>query len=175
MNRYSTFHQEQHLRPDFDRSRFNSLHRWDLGWEILTPINIAKDQGDGEEELMRQFSPGQKALYFFWYLDAQVTNGGFIQFYLNGYRKYFEAIKSGLELICDKSMIDIVERADNAFQANRAEFDNAEVHQDTEDLYAKLESTFYPLDSAYYLAHDTTMSLVEVYIRANPDQFVRLV
>jgi uncharacterized protein YwqG len=32
----------------------------------------------------KRLSPGQKALFFIWYLDAEVTNGGFIQFYWNG-------------------------------------------------------------------------------------------
>jgi hypothetical protein len=175
MNTYTTFDDKQHFQPDFDRAKFDSLHGWELGWEMLEPINVASDQGEAEVELSCRFSPGQKTLYFFWYLDAQVTNGGFIQFYLNGYRQYLDAILTGLELIGDTEMIRIVNDADKAYRAHKSDFDNVSTQQDVENLFEKHESTFDKLDGEYYLAHDKTMSLIEAYMRTNPEQFVRLV
>jgi hypothetical protein len=95
MEIYNVFEKENHLQPIFEKERFDNLHGWEFGWEILSFINIAKSD-DNERELSKRFSPGQKALYFFWYLDAQVTNGGFIQFYTNGYRNYLPTIIEGL-------------------------------------------------------------------------------
>ncbi|RZK02935.1 MAG: hypothetical protein EOO46_18225 [Flavobacterium sp.] len=77
---YNEFDSANHLKPDFDRKQFQELNGSDLGWELLEPINIAADDQDSEIELSKRLSPGQKALYFIWYLDGQVTNGGFIQF-----------------------------------------------------------------------------------------------
>lgn len=57
----------------------------------LEPINIAIGD-ENEKDLATRFSPAQKALYYVWYLDAEVTNGGFIQFYWNDYRKYIPLI-----------------------------------------------------------------------------------
>jgi len=37
-------------------------------------------------------------------LDAQVTNGGFLQFYSNGYRNYVPTINAGLKLIGDNKI-----------------------------------------------------------------------
>ena len=105
MELYNTFDEANHLQPVFDKAKFSTLHGWDFGWAILEPINIAKGDED-EIELSRRFSPGQKALYFIWYLDAEVTNGGFIQFYWNDYRKYISPILQGLKLIGDTSMFD---------------------------------------------------------------------
>ena len=79
MELYNTYDKLNHLQPFFDRAKFDTLHRWEFGWAILEPINIAKNDED-EKILATKFSPGQKALYFIWYLDAEVTNGGFIQF-----------------------------------------------------------------------------------------------
>jgi hypothetical protein len=74
MELYNSFDKDNHLQPVFDKAKFDTLHGWDFGWEILEPINIAKGDED-EFQLSKRFSPGQKALYFIWYLDAQVTNG----------------------------------------------------------------------------------------------------
>src|SRR5262245_38855970 len=122
METYSTFNKSNHLRPDFSKHKFETLQSWEFGWELLQQINIATNQEDSEAELSRRLSPGQKALYFFWYLDGQVTNGGFIQFYWNGYRKYYSAILQGLQLICDDDMLQLVKNAEKEFFLNEKLF-----------------------------------------------------
>ena len=107
MEIYDIFDKENHLQPDFNRETFNVLQGWDFGWEILKTINIAKSRSENKE-ISKRFSPGQKALYFFWYLDAQVTNGGFIQFYWNDYGNYIPTIKEGLKLINDQELIKLI-------------------------------------------------------------------
>ena len=109
MELYNTFDTTNHLQPLFDKTQFDTSHGWNFGWAVLEPINIAKGKED-EKLLAKRFSPGQKALYFFWYLDAGVTNGGFIQFYWNDNRKYLPPIIDGLKLIGDTSMLDLVEQ-----------------------------------------------------------------
>ena len=172
MELYNTFDKENHLQPDFDKARFDTSHGWDFGWAVLEPINIAKDEKD-EIQLSKRFSPGQKALYFIWYLDAQVTNGGFIQFYWNGYRKYIPPIMEGLKLIGDTSMLDLVIKADKEYLANKGKFASAEEKDDWEPLYDNLKK-FEEYDSIYFKTHDKTMELIERYVRQNPDEFVRL-
>src|SRR6266498_4877430 len=72
MELYNTFEKSDHLQPVFEKTRFDTLHGWDFGWAILEPINIAKGKED-EKRLAKRLSPGQKAFYFIWYLDAEVT------------------------------------------------------------------------------------------------------
>ncbi len=74
VNLYDTFDKSHHLRPEFPKADFNTLRDWDFGWFLLEPLNIAESL-EHEVELSKQFSPGQKALYFYWFLDAEVTNG----------------------------------------------------------------------------------------------------
>jgi len=172
MEIFNTFDKANHLQPDFDKAKFDTLHGWDFGWEILQLIDVARGDED-EIKLSSRFSPGQKALYFFWHVDAQVTNGGFIQFYWNGYGKYIPPILNGLKLIGDSAMYNLVVAADEEYQRNKMHFDSKRTMSGMQSLYEDLKK-FDEYDSAYYEIHETTMGLLEKYARQNPDDFVKL-
>ena len=171
-NNYETFEKENHLKPDFDKFEFDALNSWDFGWSILELINVGTDS-ESELELSKRFSLGQKALYFFWYLDGEVTNGGFIQFYWNEKRKYLSAIIKGLELIGDKDMLNLVDKADKLYLENKEKFDSGKTQEDFSKLYDDLIE-FDDLDEIFYDKHDKTMNLIEKYARQNPEEFVNL-
>jgi hypothetical protein len=173
METYTTFDKKNHLLPAFNKKQFESLHSWEFGWELLKPINIATNQESSEIELSKRLSPGQKALYFLWYLDAEVTNGGFIQFYWNGYRKYLEPIKSALMLIGDKKVLELVNKADEEYLIHQSEFAKYQSKGDWSPLYTEL-SKFSELDISYYECHDEMMELLEKYARQDPNEFVNL-
>ena len=108
-----------------------------------------------EIELSKRLSEGQKALYFFWYLDAQVTNGGFIQFYWNYYRRYLPPIIEGLKLIGDENLLELVVRADKKYLENKDKFDFQRIEDDWGPLYDKLKdftTTIRPLKTPCLLA-----------------------
>jgi len=169
---YNTFDSDIHLKPDFDKSVFDSLHSWDFGWAILEPINIAPDK-EKEKTLSRRLSPGQKTIYFFWYLDEDVTNGGFIQFYWNGNRRYLPPIIDGLKLIGDTTLLRLIEKADNEYLKNKEKFDLQLEKDDWEPLYDNLKD-FEKLDDEYYKIHDKTMELIEQYARLHDSEFGKL-
>ena len=172
MELYNIFEKGKHLRPKVSKSEFENSNGWEFGWLILKGINIASNK-EAEKELFKRLSPGQKALYFFWYLDVQVTNGGFIQFYWNGYRMYLPPIIEGLKLIDDKVLLGLVEKADKEYLINKEKFELQKEQGDWEPLYDQL-TKFDEYDSAYYKIHNSTMELFEKLIRLNPDQFVIL-
>lgn len=155
----------------FDETTFDTFHSWDFGWALLQPINIAKSKAD-DKLLATRFSPGQKALYFFGYLDAQVTNGGFIQFYWNGYRQYLLPIIDGLKLIGDTSMLDLVNKADEEYLKHKEQFNLQRQKDDWQPLYDSLKN-FDEYDSIYYAIHDKTMELIEKHAREHPNEFVK--
>ncbi|QDW25901.1 DUF4375 domain-containing protein [Pedobacter sp. KBS0701] len=169
---YTASDKGQQLRPEFSKLKFDILHNWDFGWAILEPINIAKSRAD-DKELSKRFSSGQKALYFFWYLDEEVTNGGFIQFYVNEYREYLPAIKKGLILIGDQEMIDLISKADEYYLNNKDSFNELKKNNKQELIFSKLEK-FNEYDEAYYKIHDNTMKFLEKYARKHPYEFVIL-
>jgi hypothetical protein len=172
MELYNVFDKDNHLQPFFDKTSFDTLHGWDFGWAILEPINIAKGKED-EKLLSKRFSSGQKALYFIWYLDAEVTNGGFIQFYWNDNRKYLPPIIDGLKLIDDTSMLDLVDKADTEYLKHKEQFNLQRQKDDWQPLYNSLKK-FDEYDSIYYSTHDRMMELIERYARQHSEEFVKL-
>ena len=172
MELYNVFDKDNHLQPFFDKTSFDTLHGWDFGWAVLKPINIAKGKDD-EKILAKRFSPGQKALYFIWYLDAEVTNGGFIQFYWNDNRKYLPPIIDGLKLIGDTSMLDLVDKADEEYLKHKEQFIMQRQKDDWQPFYDSLKN-FNEYDSIYYPTHDRMMELIESYARQHSEEFVKL-
>lgn len=168
---YDIFDKTNHLQPVFDKARFDTLHGFEFGWALLEPINIA-NSSDEDAELSKRFSPGQKALYFIWYLDAQVRNGGFVQFYLNGYGHYIPPIKDGLKLIGDTAMLSLVEKADMEYLQNKQLVDSYLKKTNWSPLY-NAPYKFGDYDSIYYKSNEGMMSLIEKYARQHPEDFVK--
>jgi hypothetical protein len=171
MEALNIFDKDNHLQPNFDKTEFETLRGWDFGWEILSTINVA-ESSDDDELLSRRFSPGQKALYFFWYMDGAVTNGGFVQFYWNDYQRYLPTIKNGLQLIGDTELIKLIQEVDHKYFENQHLFATQKSKDDWEQLYN--QKLFDEYDNRYYQIHNNTMSLLEKYARANPNEFVKL-
>jgi len=167
----NTFDTAQHLQPLFDKVKFDTLHGSEFDWAILEPINLAKSRDD-DKDLSKRFSAGQKALYFIWYLDEQVTNGGFVQFYINGYREYIPAIKDGLKLIGDTAMLTLVVNANNEYLTHQTEVDSYKQKSDWQPLYDK-GYKFESYDKSYYSLNEHMMKLIEKYARQHPADFVK--
>jgi hypothetical protein len=168
---YNIFDKTNHLQPLFDKAIFDTLHGFDFCWALLETINVA-NSNDDDADLSKRFSPGQKALYFIWYLDAQVRNGGFVQFYLNGYGHYIPPIKTGLKLIGDTAMLALVENADKEYLQNREIVDSYLMKDDWGSLY-KSPYKFDTYDSIYYSSNEKMMLFIEKYARQHPEDFVK--
>ena len=124
------------------------------------------------KELSKRFSPGQKAIYFIWYLDEQVRNGGFPQFYLNGYGEYIPAIKNGLKLIGDTAMYSLVSNADSEYFKHKKEIDSYTQKNDWQPLY-EAPYKFDSYDKIYYSINENMITLFEKYARNHPEDFVK--
>jgi antitoxin component YwqK of YwqJK toxin-antitoxin module len=167
---FAEYDPENQLRPKIAKADFFRTTGFDFGWLLLEPIAIVDSRSE-EPELSKRFSQGQKALYFWWYLDAQVTNGGFVQFYYNDYEIYVPAIIKRLEAIGDQEMADLVKSAHKIYLSNKKIMDRAK-QKDLfgSDLYERLEELS-ELDEEYYDIHENTMAILEKYARQNPNEF----
>ncbi|WP_178988265.1 DMP19 family protein [Winogradskyella schleiferi] len=167
---YWEFNENNHFRPQLNKGDFYKLSGYDFGWFVLEPLSNFVEDKEHEIEKTKSFSYGQKALYYWWYLDAQVTNGGFVQFYYNGYESYVPTIIKGMEYIGDKKMADLVKRADKIYQKNKKLVDKAqESDLFGSDIYDRLDELSF-LDDEYYDINEKTMLLLENYIRKNPSE-----
>jgi antitoxin component YwqK of YwqJK toxin-antitoxin module len=167
---YWEFDKTEHFRPELNKGEFFKLSGFDFGWFVLEPLSKFIKDKEHEIERGKSLSYGQKALYYWWYLDAQVTNGGFVQFYYNGYGPYVPTIIKGLEHIGDTEMANLVKKADKIYQKNKKLMDKAqESDLFGSDLYDRLDEMSL-LDDKYYEMNEKTMSLIESYIRKNPNE-----
>lgn len=171
-NYFKYFDIDNQLRPKINKRTISGLDDWDLAWEILEPINIATTRRS-EVSLSKRLSPGQKTLYFFWYLDAEVENGGFIQFYFNKTDHYFPSIIEGLSFIQDKQMIKLLNDADALFRKNEKTFIRTKTVSGFSRLYEKIPD-FSKLDDRYYKLRDKTIARIVQYFKQNPREFVRI-
>lgn len=169
---YWEFDESTHFRPVISPQQLAMHTGFDLGWLIVEPLSDMIKKKDYEAERGRRLSYGQKALYYWWYIDAEVTNGGFVQFYYNDCERYVPTIIKGLEYIKDTEMAALVQKADNLYQKRRRVFEKAKDEDGFGDrLYNQL-TDFFPLDEQYNALHTQTMALLEAYIRQHPAEFL---
>jgi hypothetical protein len=165
------FTKTKHFRGKVKWNDVKNLEGSDFLWEILEPISLMIKDTKYEETRAKRLSPNQKALHFFWYLDEQVTNGGFIQFYWNGYEVYLPSLKKGLELIGYTNLLKKVIKSEHEYEKHKAEFVKWRKKGDWEWLYNNLKE-FEKLDDWYYKKEEQHYSIVEKYVRQNIDDFI---
>lgn len=167
---YWNFDESKHFRPNLDKGEFFKLTGFDFGWYVLEPISEYIQDEKGELKKGNTLSYGQKALYYWWYVDAQVTNGGFTQFYYNGYGKYVPTIIKGLKHIGDNKMAGLVNRSYDIYLKENKKIKDARKGglQEFSNLYKEIED-FDELDNEYYDLNEKTMKIIEKYIRKNPN------
>ncbi|WP_405415513.1 DUF4375 domain-containing protein [Maribacter sp. Asnod1-A12] len=167
---YWVFNEKKHFKPQLNKGDYYKLSGFDFGWFVLEPLSNFVQDKEHEIERGKALSYGQKALYYWWYLDAQVTNGGFVQFYYNGYGDYMPTIIKGLQHIGDIEMAELAQKAENIYQKNKKLMTKAQ-QSDLfgSDLYERLDELSV-LDNKYYKMNGNTMSLIEDYVRKNPNE-----
>ena len=164
------FNKSKHFRPKINKGDYYKLTGFDFGYLILEPMTQFVKKKEFEIEKGKSLSYGQKALYYWWYLDAQVTNGGFIQFYDNGYEPYLSTIIKSLEFIGDLKMVSLIQKADRIYQKNKKLIEAAEKDESlAEELDLKLMELDL-LNDQYYKMNVATMAVIENYIRQHPNE-----
>jgi antitoxin component YwqK of YwqJK toxin-antitoxin module len=168
---YWQFDQSKHFRPKLNKGEFFKLTGFDFGWFVLEPISEYIQDRKGELKKGNTLSYGQKALYYWWYVDAQVTNGGFTQFYYNEYGNYVPIIIKGLKHIGDDKMAELVNRSYELYLKENKKIKDARQGglQAFSNLYKEIKD-FDELDDEYYELNDQTMKIIENYIRNNPNE-----
>ncbi|TWV99947.1 DUF4375 domain-containing protein [Chitinophaga pinensis] len=162
---YNKTDPENQIRPEISPIDYYRLHNMDFNWAVLSPLSkmvaayLEKKQQDLTEAIAVT-SPGQKLLFFWWYLDGQVTNGGFSQFIDNGYDKYFPAVLNGLKQLPNKKYYELVEKvyflylkgkSDTVNKNNIPYFKiNAQLYKDLEAFIREHQEQFIkPIDKKY--------------------------
>lgn len=168
---YWEFDKDNHFRPKLSKGEFYKLTGFDFGWFVLEPISQYIQERKYEIERGKRLSYVQKALYYWWYVDAQVTNGGFTQYYFNDYGKYTPTIIKALKHIGDYKMTELINRSYELYLKGSKKIKNARLEglEGLSGLYKGIEN-FDGLDDEYYKLNDKTVKKIESYIRKHPDE-----
>lgn len=140
-------------------------------WNEAIEYILAKEYGDLSEEW--------KIFYLCFFLDAEVQNGGFIQYFTNTEGKYLSETINALSVVGANEQRKILERIINLhhelgmkdIDSTKEYIDLVLVGYDYKFKNKRLESKFDKitdeLDLEYYNLEPSTTELLEAYIQDN--------
>lgn len=168
---WKEYDESKHFTATLTQGQIDTLKTWDFCWANVQPlIKMMGTHGDWETSNLEKLAPAQKVLYFFWSLDAEVTSGGFIQFYWNEFDYQVEPLIAGLEMVGDKDLVKLVKKADAEYQKNKSLFEECRKKGDLAKLYAQLKE-LKSYRTEYENLQNNSIVLMESYIRKNPKMF----
>ena len=139
--------------------------------------NIDTNFQDGEQYTLEQISKltkGQQAVFSTWWLEAEVNNGGFNQFYFNSSGQFAKMAEIGFKTIGAGKFSELTERANKIYSENKErleEFDDGTMESFSESYK---ENPLNDLDTEFYNLYDSEKigELRIKYIRENKNEFI---
>ncbi|MDR0507749.1 MAG: DMP19 family protein [Dysgonamonadaceae bacterium] len=125
-----------------------------------------------EFEIVMSWNKSQQAIYMIWWLEAEVNNGGFNQFYENSSGQYAEYLPDALRLIGAVKFADLVERANKVYLENYEQI-TKEIDGTLEGFSKSYEDN--PLnefDAEFYKYEEPLYDLQVKYIKAHKQDFI---
>ncbi len=124
-------------------------------------------------QIVTSLSPGLKAVYSTWILEAEVNNGGFNQFYWNSSGQFAKEAEAGLSLIGASEHFELMKAAN---EIHEKEKEKMQKYKDQGTLNAFSESyketKLNTIDDKFYDLREDLSELRIKYIRSNIDEFL---
>jgi Domain of unknown function (DUF4375) len=117
---YNVFSQP---RPLIKAQVFDTLKNTEL-LQLLSDSLITKLTNKDESSFIKNLSPIQKTIFYFTQLDAEVRNGGVLQYYFNGYNKNLPLLRQSLQMLNDRALLLLLAKADLEYENNIQLFNN---------------------------------------------------
>ncbi len=138
--------------------------------------NIDTNFQKGEQYTLDKISKlttGQQAVFSTWWLEAEVNNGGFNQFYFNSSGQFSKMAEIGFKTIGAEKFSELTSRANNIFAENKKrleEFDDGTVESFSESYK---DNPLNDLDTEFYELYksENIGDLRIKYIRENISEF----
>ena len=126
---------------------------------------------DRQAEAVNDLSPGLRAFYATWLVDAEVKNGGFNQYFWNNGGGMAAAAVEGFRLLGAQDHAALMLKAVTIWQQEREEMEHLEAEGTLEAFSEADESTALgELDAPYYDLPDIEAVHIR-FIRAHPEMF----
>jgi len=111
------------------------------------------------DELIEKLTPEIRGLYVWMYLDGHVSNGGFSQFFENGFGYMIPEITQFFKRVGDHRSIKILKKA-------------KKWNDDQQPEEVIFDLTLSSLDKAYLAHSDQANQIIEAYIRTHSELFI---
>jgi hypothetical protein len=138
--------------------------------------NIDTNFENGEPytlEKISKLTKGQQAVFSTWWIEAEVNNGGFNQFYFNSSGQFAEMAKIGFKTIGAEKFSDLTKRANKIYIENKQrleEFDDGTMESFSESYK---DNPLNDLDTEFYELYksENIGDLRIKYIRENISEY----
>jgi hypothetical protein len=144
--------------PKMTGEKYSSLEKEFFIYAVLEGLPQWYTE-EHHNRLIQKLRPEIKELYFWSFLDGQVSNGGFMQFFENRFGYMVPDIKKFYRQIGDLEGLETLEKAE---EWAKGLTDESWIDDETNQL-----------DQAYFDHMNDSRGLIESYIRANSGLFVR--
>lgn len=124
-------------------------------------------------EIVSSLSPGQQAVYATWWVEAEVNNGGFNQFYFNSSGRFAGMAEKGFRLMGAERFADLMAEANKVYSENKERleaFDDGTLESFSESYN---DNPLNELDEKFYTLEEDLNGLRIKYIRTHYQEFIR--
>lgn len=145
--------------------------------ELLLMIfnSLSKEHSDEPEELaIKNWNESKRAIYLIWLLESEVHNGGFMQFFINSSREFYQFVPQCLELVGAGRFAELTRNANEIYETHKS-YILKQIDGTLKSYHSILsENLFDDLDSEFYSLY-TLEDLYQIqitYIRENINDFI---
>lgn len=158
------------LTPDLLAQEPDSSLEWAVMQHIAWRIN---GDYDHERDTVLALTPGLRMVYATWWVEAEVNNGGYNQYFFNSTGQFADEALAGFRLLGLAEYAALMERAIRAYNAVRPRLEEAR-RQGTADAFSSTyaDNPLPPLDDEFYRLEGLTAARVR-YIRQHAAEFVQ--
>lgn len=142
----------------------------DTNTAIIEIDNYVCKLGSWGDTLDRLTAP-QKNFFFNQYLEREVNNGGFNQFFYNSSGDYAHETLTSLKLIDANKTADILQKAIDQFPNSTVPTDRAARQNVLEQIEEKANEVWEQLDQSFFKYEDNLNDLNIEYIKQNRNLF----
>lgn len=142
--------------------------------QAIVDYAISKIDGhyDDEVEIIGRLSPGVRATYLTWIVEAEVYNGGFNQYYFNTNGKFAAAAVDAFDYFGAKQHAALMREANEVRASETAKMAKFKEQGSLEAFSESYEHTkLGPLDHRFYGLTENLSQLRIARIRQKPEQF----
>ena len=126
-----------------------------------------------EREAFRALSPGFRATYSTWKVEAEVNNGGFNQFFWNSSAEYAAEAVAGFELMGAAQYARLMQRAISIHDAERSKMQALKARGTAEAFVESYKLTqLNELDDEFHKLGGNLSQMRINFVRSRPEMFV---